>query len=183
MQTDRLRLRPWTLDDADRLYAIRSNPDVAQWLADPTPWTEPAQAVTMIESWRTTAAEDPPSGAWAIAPLDGAPLAGWVALHRLPDGQLDIGWSLHPDSAGHGWASEAGALLLEHARSSGVRRLYAVMWPHNDASAAVAARIGMRDLGVIVDPWYGTEEDPDSRVFVWDASPDDATAPVATGGG
>ena len=40
MQTDRLRLRPWTLDDAERLFAIRSNPDVAQWLADPDPWTD-----------------------------------------------------------------------------------------------------------------------------------------------
>lgn len=178
MQTDRLRLRPWTVDDADRLFAIRSNPDVAQWLADPDPWTDPAQAVDAIEGWHLTAADDPPCGAWAIEPFDGSPLAGWVALHRLPDGELDIGWSLHPDSGGRGWASEAAGLLLGHARACGVGRLYAVMWPQNDASAAVATRIGMRDLGVIADPWYGTEADPDSRVFVWEAS-----KPRPTGGG
>ena len=172
MQTDRLRLRPWTSDDADRLYDIRSRPEVSEWLAEPAPWTDRSQAIEAIEAWNETIATDPPCGSWAIEPLDGSPLAGWVALHRLPDDQIDVGWSLHPDATGRGWASEAAGLLLGRATDAGVPRVYAVMWPNNDASAAVAAKIGMRDLGVIADPWYGTADDPDSRVFVREASAD-----------
>lgn len=169
MQTDRLRLRRWTPADADRLFAIRSDPEVTTWLADPTPWTRLEQAIATIEAWAQTATEDPPCGVWAIEADEGAPPAGYVALHRLPDGEIDIGWTLHPDAAGRGLASEAAALLLDHASACGVQRVYAVMWPHNVASAGVATRIGMRDLGVLADPWYGTPEDPDSRIFVWDA--------------
>ena len=39
-----------------------------------------------------------------------------------------------------------------------------------EPSAKVARRIGMRELGVLVDPWYGTDEDSYSRMFV--ARPD-----------
>ena len=49
MQTDRLRLRPWTSDDADRLYDIRSRPEVSEWLAEPAPWTDRSQAIEAIE--------------------------------------------------------------------------------------------------------------------------------------
>ncbi len=101
----------------------------------------------------------------------------WRGTCRSTDcriGQIDIGWSLHPDATGRGLATEAAALLLDRARSAGVPKVYAVMWPENLASAAVASSIGMADLGVVADPWYGTEQDPDSRIFVWppSASPD-----------
>ena len=165
VQTDRLRLRPWRIDEADRLFDIRRRPEVAEWLADPTPWTDVAEAEAAIDAWAHTIESEPPMGSWAIEPLDGRPIAGWVVLRSLPDGEVDIGWTLHPDSTGHGWASEAAALLLERARSHGVLRVWAIMWPHNDASAAVASAIGMTDLGVMADPWYGTEQDPDSRIF------------------
>lgn len=39
------------------------------------------------------------------------------------------------------------------------------MWPHNDASAAVCLRLGMPELGVVDDPWYGTIEYRTSRMF------------------
>ena len=47
------------------------------------------------------------------------------------------------------------------------------MWADNGRSAAVARRIGMREVGVLDDPWYGTEEDPTSRVFRHDAPTSD----------
>ena len=171
MQTDRMRLRPWRRADAERLFDIRRRPEIAEWLADPEPWTDIAQATAAIESWTRTAADDPPCGTWAIEPTGDSPVAGYVSLHRLPDGEIDIGWTLHPDSVGQGWATEGAAALLERAQDAGVPRVYAVMWPNNLASAAVAGAIGMADLGVLVDPWYGTEEFPDSRIFVWPPPP------------
>ena len=179
MQTDRLRLRQWVSDDADRLFDIRSRPEVSEWLAHPAPWVDRSEALATIATWNDTIASDAPCGSWAIEPLDGSPLAGYVTLNRLPDGQIDVGWTLHPDATGKGWASEAAALMLQRARDAGVPKVYAVMWPNNDASAAVATTIGMADLGIIADPWYGTEDDPDSRVFVWPTPP----AEGVTGGG
>lgn len=79
---------------------------------------------------------------------------------------MEIGWYLHPDSEGHGFASEAAEALLTHVLHAPIDRVWAVMWPQNEASARVAASIGMADQGVINDPFYGSEEEPTSRVFV-----------------
>jgi RimJ/RimL family protein N-acetyltransferase len=55
--------------------------------------------------------------------------------------------------------------VLDHARAERIETVWAVMWAHNEASAVVDIRAGMTDLGVLDDPWYGTAEDPKSRMF------------------
>ena len=100
--------------------------------------------------------------------LDGAGVpVGTASMARLPndDVEVEIGWNLHPDAVGHGWAREAAAAVLARAFEHGLARVWAIMWPHNERSAAVARAIGMIDLGVRPDPWYGEPEFPDSLMF------------------
>lgn len=117
------------------------------------------------------ATRDPgPLGVWAIVAEDAETRttvpAGTVSLGRLPRSQeVEISWYLHPDSSGRGYAAEAAGALLDHALASGLATVWAIMWPENEASARVAGSIGMEDLGVVDDPWYGTESDPKSRMF------------------
>ena len=57
---------------------------------------------------------------------------------------MEIGWRLHPDAWGHGYATEAGRAALEAARDQlGLTRIIAVIDPGNAASLAVARRLGM----------------------------------------
>jgi len=83
-----------------------------------------------------------------------------MMIGRLPpsDGRdvdaFEIGWDLHPDVWGHGYATEAAVALLEHARRAGLAEVYAVTYPENHASRAVCRRLGMRDMGE-TDRWYG----------------------------
>jgi len=165
--TPRLVVRPWRLAEASRLFAIRSDASVAQWLSDPEPWGNPATATEHIEQWAAQITGSPPFGSCAIVPRDLDVPVGTVSLLRLPndDVEVQIGWYLHPDAVGHGWAREAAAGMLGHAFAHGIERVWAIMWPHNHASAAVARAIGMTDLGVIPDPWYGEPETPDSLMF------------------
>lgn len=168
--TARLLLRPWRLDEAERLLDIRRRREVAQWLGDPNPWTTIETARAKIASWSEATAEPGLKGVWAITLLDdgqsrSAPL-GTVSLGQLPGSdETEIGWYLHPDSGGQGFASEAARAVLSHALRSGIEQVWAVMWPHNEPSARVALAIGMVDMGVIDDPWYGTEAEPTSRIF------------------
>lgn len=173
--TDRLVVRPWRPEEAARLFDIRRRDDVAKWLSDPAPWTDVRVARDRIAGWVREFAVDPPCGMWAIAPVDAAEPAGTISLHRMPDDEeIEIGWYLHPDAAGRGLAREAGAGVLAHAFAHGVDRVWAIMWPHNTPSANVALAIGMRDLGIRDDPWYGTEEEPTSRMFRADRPPPDS---------
>jgi RimJ/RimL family protein N-acetyltransferase len=167
VSTPRLLIRPWRPAEAPRLFDIRSDESVAQWLSDPAPWQARSTATEHIEQWAAQIATSPPFGSWAIVPRDTDVPVGTVSLLRLPndDTEVQIGWYLHPDAVGHGWAREAAAGMLEHAFAHGIDRVWAIMWPHNDASAAVARAIGMTDLGVIPDPWYGEPDTPDSLMF------------------
>lgn len=163
-RTERLELRPWRADEAERLFDIRRRVDIAKWLGDPKPWTDLATAHDKIAEWHDQTLGSGPIGVWAIA--SSTEVVGTVSLGHLPDdGEIEIGWYLHPDSHGQGFASEAAAALLGHAISSGIERVWAIMWPHNDASARDATAIGMDDLGIIEDKWYGTDYEPTSRIF------------------
>lgn len=164
IRTDRLLLRPWAAADADALLRLRAHPDVARWMADPTPWSDRRLALDTIEQWEAEQAAGRGLGSWALTlPAAPEPL-GSVSLREVPngDGEVEIGWMLAPDHWGHGYAREAAAAILTHGRGLQLPRIWALMWPGNESSARVCRAIGMQDLGVLPDPWYGGE----SHTFV-----------------
>ncbi len=189
LRTARTTIRPWHPSEADVLLDIRRRPDVARWLGDPTPWVDLDQAHDHLRRWAAAATPAVP-GSCAIVPIDTVVPVGTVTLAHLPvpgagdvplsdcawlddvapvDDEVEIGWYLHPDHGGHGWATEAARAMLDHGLANAIDRVWAVMWPDNAPSAAVCPRLGMEDLGVQVDPWYGTAEFPDSRIFLVEA--------------
>ena len=56
---------------------------------------------------------------------------------------IEIGWALHPDHWGKGYATEAGAASVEYAFAHhDVDALYSVILPENERSQGVAKRLG-----------------------------------------
>lgn len=166
VRTDRLLLRAWTThpDDLAFVFDMYSREEVARWLgATPRPMTDPAQARTAVERWR--AVEEGVLGIRAITTHDGARV-GTVLLARIPwsagavpDGtprDVEIGWHLHPDAWGRGYATEAARAVLGEARRAGIDRVVAVTYPANTASQAVCARLGMHYAGR-TDRYYDLE--------------------------
>jgi RimJ/RimL family protein N-acetyltransferase len=152
--TDRLVVRPWRFDEADRLFDIYRRPEVVRWLGA-EPMQERREAIEMIERMLRRLEANPRFGAWAVvARSDDVPVGG-VSLKPIPDGQgeIEIAWQLHPDSWGKGFASEAARAVLEHAFADGLSEVWAVTYLDNHRSAAVCGRIGMELLGV-THRWY-----------------------------
>jgi RimJ/RimL family protein N-acetyltransferase len=85
-------------------------------------------------------------------------VAGTVLFKPLPNGvgEVEVGWHLHPDSWGHGYATEAARAVIEHGFAAGLPEVYAVVRPGNEASLAVCARLGMVPLGRF-RRWYDVE--------------------------
>lgn len=164
IETERLRIRDWTADDAPAALDIQGRVEVMQWLGDGPPnlCTDLDDARARIERWR--AREDPPLGYWAIEVADDGPLhgrvIGSVILVPLPngDGEVEIGWHLHPDSWGRGYATEAARAVIERGFRAGLPEVYAVVRPGNTASVAVCTRLGMTPLGRM-RRWYDVELD------------------------
>lgn len=161
-ETPRLVVRDWTEDPADlaRVYDTYSRWEVARWLgATPRAMDDPEQAVATVRRWRD---RSQPSGGrygcWAVQPKDGGPVAGTVLLVPIPDGagEIEVGWHLHPDSWGHGYATEAAAAALAREFAAGGEEVCAVTHPTNAPSQAVCRRLGMTPIGR-TDRWYGME--------------------------
>lgn len=153
LETERLVLRPWLLDDVATVWDIYSRWEVARFLGrTPAAMTAPEQAEAAIRRWSGVAG--PPHGVWAITPRStGGPVGS--ALMKLlplsgsgePSQETEIGWHLHPQAWGNGYATEAGARLVEHAWQHGLTEVYAVVYAENTASRAVCRRLGMEHLG------------------------------------
>lgn len=159
IETDRTVIRDWRPDEAGRFFDIYSRWEVARWLgARPTAMTDPDEARARIERWRDLNAESPDEGRWAVERRSDGVVAGTVLLVRLPDGdgELEVGWHLHPDSWGQGLASEAARAVLGRAFGRGVEEVFAVVRPDNAASLAVCRRIGMEPLGR-TDRYYDSD--------------------------
>jgi RimJ/RimL family protein N-acetyltransferase len=155
LRTDRLQLRPWTTSAADlaRLTDIYSRAEISRWVGG-TPSVPPAE---LVARWGQVHALDDRYGCWAIECPDST-VAGTVLFKPLPDGvgEVEVGWHLHPDSWGHGYATEAGRAVIDRGFAAGVPEVYAVVRPGNHASMAVCARLGMERIGRF-RRWYDVE--------------------------
>ncbi|MGY1722338.1 GNAT family N-acetyltransferase [Blastococcus sp. SYSU DS0533] len=151
----RLRLRPWTTDPADvaRLGDLYGRTEVTRWLGG-APSVPPAE---LVERWAEVHRRDERFLCWAIERPDGVP-AGTVLLKPLPHGvgEVEVGWHLHPDSWGHGYATEAARAVIDRAFELGLPEVYAVVRPGNEPSMAVCRRLGMTPLGRL-RRWYDVE--------------------------
>jgi RimJ/RimL family protein N-acetyltransferase len=98
--------------------------------------------------------DDGDSVSLAVVLKDSGELVGDCTLflvsreHR----QGEIGYILHPDHHGHGYATEAAAFLLELAfEDFDLHRVVGRLEPRNAASAGVLERIGMRREAHLVE--------------------------------
>jgi RimJ/RimL family protein N-acetyltransferase len=158
-------LRAWRPEEAGRLFDLLRRPDVVRWFGETArvPLTDADEARQRIEHWALSA--DPPLGTRAIVTADRLDPVGSVLLFTAPNadnGELEVGWYLHPDAVGHGYAAAGARRAVEDAFAVGYREVWALTHVDNHASRATAARIGMRDLGVVEGLWH----DGRSQLFV-----------------
>jgi RimJ/RimL family protein N-acetyltransferase len=162
IETERLILRPFIDSDAERVLDIHSRLDVIRWLSDPpyVPMADLDEARTWLANWASLPEGGPYDVGLAIEVKETGAMVGAVMIVPEPNANYDerqIGWHLHPDAVGYGYATEAAAALLDDAFGRGLDEIWCGMFPDNAPSAAVAERLGLRPLGVVPDPWYEGE--------------------------
>jgi RimJ/RimL family protein N-acetyltransferase len=147
-------VRRWQLSEADRFFDIYRRDEIVRWLgADPM--QDPKQAGAMIQRNLERQRAGSSLGSFTIVERSTCLPVGSIVLNELPDGdgEVEIGWQLHPDSWGKGYATEAAREVLTHSLANCLPEMWAVTFLDNDRSAAVCQRIGMRLLGVTTR-WY-----------------------------
>lgn len=164
VETARLVVRRFVDADAPRVLSILSRLDVIRWLDNPpfVPMADLDQARQWVMKVNRREVDDPLQAWRCLEVRETGVMAGTVLVPRLERidggfvGEYELGWHLHPDSTGRGYATEGAAAHARSAFAAGHTSLVIGMYPDNAPSAAVARRLGAEDLGEVSDdPWYG----------------------------
>jgi RimJ/RimL family protein N-acetyltransferase len=145
--TARLLIRPFTMDDLDALHDIQSREDVTRYLL----WGPRSRAeVTekLAERLGMTVLErEGDSLVLAVELRDSGVLIGDVNLFWLSEEhrQGELGYVLHPDHYGRGYAGEAATEMLRLGFDGlGLHRIIGRADGRNAASCRVMEKLGMR---------------------------------------
>jgi RimJ/RimL family protein N-acetyltransferase len=157
-ETERLRARDWSPDDAAAVFEIYRDPDVVRFLGSvPQPVLDENEAAQRIERWTAYNANAGTGyGFWALETRDGT-LVGATLLKPLPEAEeVEVGWHLGRAYWGSGYATEGarGAVTHGFAAVPSLDTVHAVIYRDNAASLAVARRLGMTPHGP-TDRYYG----------------------------
>jgi RimJ/RimL family protein N-acetyltransferase len=158
LKTERLTLRQWRVEDAEAALPVYGASNVARWLSPAMDTVTDVDAMRLVlQQWIGEDERLPaPAGRWAIEHTEDARLVGGAVLLPLPPRgeDLEMGWQLHPDSWGQGYAAEAGRAVARWAFDEGYEEILAVARPANTRAQATARRIGMEWVGE-TEKYYG----------------------------
>ena len=152
LETDRLILRAHTLDDFDAVAAFYAS-EHSKFVGGP---------MSRELAWRALALEAGHwplrgFGRWAIVERASGQWIGVAGLWH-PEGfpERELGWDLAEHATGKGYATEAGLAARHYAYDTlGWTTLISLVADGNDASAAVATRLGAWHDGRFTHERYG----------------------------
>lgn len=148
LTTPRLVLSPVTVRDHAALLAHWTEPQVRQFLFDGMILS--AADVTRVIEDSARSFGEAGYGLWLIRERDDGELAGTVGLRPLEDLGLEVIYSLVPGIWGKGYATEAARAVVDYALGPlGLPEVLAEIDAGNQASAAVAERLGMTPFAVV----------------------------------
>jgi RimJ/RimL family protein N-acetyltransferase len=179
VRTGRLLLRPLAPADTDALLAYRSRPEVCRYLPF-EPMTREVIGQRMASQWaRTELTDEGQALTLGIELPATGQLVGDVVLfwHSREHAGGELGYVLHPDFGGHGYATEAAnAVLRLGFEELGLHRIIARIDERNAASTRLARRLGMRqEARLVLNEWFkgewSTELDFATLAEEWHARP------------
>jgi RimJ/RimL family protein N-acetyltransferase len=158
MRTERLILRHLTEDDAPFVLELLNEPGFIGNIGD--------RGVRDLEDARRYVTEGPGAsyrkygyGLWATVLRETGEVIGICGLVKR-DGleDADVGYAFLERSWGKGYAREAAAATLAHAREViGLTKVVAITTPSNLGSIAVLEKIGMKAAGMVQLPGHAGE--------------------------
>ncbi|SDT23617.1 Protein N-acetyltransferase, RimJ/RimL family [Friedmanniella luteola] len=147
----RLRLRPFTDDDADRVVEACRDPRTQHWLVSLSRTYTREHALDYVEGARESAA----TGAglvWCVADAGDDRCLGAISLEGFGGyaKRAEIGYWAHPEARGRGVLTEATQRVTAWAEESGLVDSVLIRAAEgNTASRRVAVGAGYREVGVM----------------------------------
>ncbi|HKS29827.1 MAG TPA: GNAT family N-acetyltransferase [Pyrinomonadaceae bacterium] len=149
LQTNRLIIRAWTLDDAEALFEICRDPEVMLHIGTGKPYQSINDARRFLR-WAASYQEENGFCRWAVVERASQKIIGSCGFVRLErSGEIELGYLFARRVWGKGYATEAASACIRH----GFERLrfaevIALTDTGHDASQRVLEKIGFTYRGV-----------------------------------
>jgi RimJ/RimL family protein N-acetyltransferase len=144
LETARLRLRRWRVEDLDTLARWHVDPELMRFMGKPS-FTR-AEMRADIERYERHWAEHG-FGLWAVEDRHSGTLIGraGLAFHRVWPHDPEVGWLIDTSWQGRGLATEAGEACLRYGFDElGYERVVSICTAENVASRRVMEKLGFR---------------------------------------
>jgi RimJ/RimL family protein N-acetyltransferase len=150
LETRRLRLRPFTPEDAAFALELLNEPAFLRFIGDKRV-RDLDSARHYLEAGPIRMVREHGHGLLRVAARDtDEPLGMCGLLRREGFEHPDLGFAFLARHRRRGYALEASREVLEHARRQlGIERVLAIAAPDNTASEALLARLGLFPAGVV----------------------------------
>ena len=113
IESKRLLLRTFTIDDGPLIYALNSDADVTRYTYDRV--KELYQAKEILEKIILPQYSLYNHGRWAVHLKTGLEFIGWCGLKYRPErNEVDLGYRFLKSAWGHGYATEAAYACLKY---------------------------------------------------------------------
>ncbi len=149
-ETDRLTIRPLTVEDAPFVLALVNDPAFLANIGDKGV-RDVAGARRFLREGSWTNQPRPGLGQFAVVlKATGAPIGVCGLLYREGFDLTDIGFAFLPESRGQGLAFEAAEAVMGYGRSTlGLTKIVGLTVEENRASVALLERLGLRFEAVV----------------------------------
>ena len=144
IETDRLLLRTFTMDDVDLIFKLNNDSNVTRFTYDPIEQHE--QARQILENIIIPQYALYNHGRWAVHVKPNLEFIGWCGLKYRPErNEVDLGYRFIPSSWNKGYATEAAYACLKHGfEKLNMKKITGRAVPENHGSLRVLEKIGMQ---------------------------------------
>ncbi|MFC9599163.1 GNAT family N-acetyltransferase [Peribacillus butanolivorans] len=166
LETERLILREITKEDAEGIFACFSNENVTRYYGQET--LESIEEAEKFVDFFSNNYNEKRGIRWGIEKKETKGIIGtigfnaWLPKHK----RAEIGYEIHPEQWGRGYASEAVSRVLTYGFDvMNLTRIGAVVFLNNEASNKLLTNIGFQKEGVLKKYMYQNGVAHDTYVY------------------
>jgi RimJ/RimL family protein N-acetyltransferase len=140
-RTERLAVRPYTMDDLDYVCSLNGNPEIMQYIR---PAQTPEQSREFLQKVISAYSEQPGIGRWGMFSIPSGEFVGSFAIIPVENtGELQLGYALLKEHWGKGYASESVRGGINYAFDDlDLTEIAGITFPANISSQKVLLKNG-----------------------------------------
>ena len=155
IETERLTIKPYALEDVDGLVDLLTNPEITKTFM--VPEFESLEQMEDLAKKLIVFSQEEDSKHLEYGIYFDGKIIGFVNDCGIGDEEIEIGYLIHPDYQGHGYATEAVRAIICELREMGFRKVTAGYFAENTASRRVMEKCGMQQTAVTDEVEYRGE--------------------------